>query len=172
MIQQEPIRPARAARPHDAPAPRERGNERGNEVWPLPGICWNARVTTSFGELPVQGLRVRDLVKTSTGQFLPVNWVDQLHLDADFLSGCPDARAITIEPNSFGPGRPSQPLTVSPQQRLNAAMGHGTYIRPARDLLGMPGACRSTDTQQSYYLFHVGEPALVYVEGVLISTTP
>lgn len=167
MIPDQTISPARAPRPVPA-APRSRSAE----IWPLPGICWNTRVTTSFGDLPVQGLRVRDLVKTSTGQFLPVKWVDQIHLDADFLSGCPDARAITIEPGTFGPGRPAQRMTVSPQQRLNCALGAGSNIRPARDLSGNPGTSRSTASQQSYYLFHVGEPALIWVEGMLVSTTP
>lgn len=167
MMQNEYAAPSRATRPVSA-VPRSREPE----PWPLPGICWNSRVTTSFGELPVQGLRVRDLVRTSTGQFLPVKWVDQIHLDADFLSGCPDSRAITIQPGAFGPGQPSQTLRVSPQQRLNAGAGGGLRIRSARDLTAIPGASRSTETQLSYYLFHVGEPALVYVEGVLVATAP
>jgi hypothetical protein len=169
-MQNELIRPVG---PTPSPAPARRAPAREPESWPLPGLCWNSRVATSFGDLPVQGLRVRDLVRTSSGQFLPVRWVDQIHLDEDFVAGCPDARPVVIAPGTFGAGHPSQVLTLSPQQRLNTAPGnYGQNVRPARDLLGNPNVRRSTESAFTYYLFHVGEPALVQVEGVWISTTP
>ena len=38
-------------------------------AWDIEGLESKARVTTSFGMLPVEGLRVRDELRTSTGRF-------------------------------------------------------------------------------------------------------
>lgn len=156
---QRPERPARA--------------RREAELWPLPGLCWNARVTTSFGELPVQALRVRDPVRTASGNYVPVRWVDQIHLDEAFLAECPDALPVVIPAHCFGPGRPAQALAVSPSQKLNAATtDFGTDLRPARELLDRPGVTRKPETGMTYYLFHCGAPEMVRIEGLFVPTAP
>lgn len=172
----ELVRPVRPERPAIAAAsarpvpPRPR---REAELWPLPGLCWNAKVTTSFGELPVQALRLRDPVRTASGAFLPVKWIDQIHLDEDFLAACPDAQPVLIPAHAFGASRPSQPLALSPAQRLNVARGDfGTELRSARELLKLPGVARKPESGLTYFLFHCGEPALVRVDGVWIPTAP
>ncbi|MFN0114786.1 MAG: Hint domain-containing protein [Paracoccaceae bacterium] len=157
---QAPLSPAAAA----APRPR---------VWTLPGLCGEARVMTSFGELPVKALRLRDPVRTIGGNFLPVKWVDQVHLDDGFLSGFPDAQPIHIWAGSLGRERPKCELLVSPQQQV--AVGDGAFrpdYRLARDLLGRPGVVRRPQATVSYYLFHVGEPTSVLVEGLWVPVSP
>lgn len=164
------VRPARPAKVsesgYDTPGQRA-------ENWPLPGFGWNTRITTSFGDLPIQGLRLRDPVRTSHGNYLQVKWIDQIHLDEDFLLSCPDAQPIIIHAHSFGPGRPAATISLSPAQRLNVAPGQfGQDIRRARDIDSRHGVQRGTETTLSYYLFHCGEPAQVMVEGMAIPVAP
>ncbi|MFM2356282.1 MAG: hypothetical protein RLZZ528_2018 [Pseudomonadota bacterium] len=144
-----------------------------SDFWTLPGICWNARVATSFGDLPVQGLRRRDPVRTPTGGLSTVAFVDEVKLDAGFLDSFPDAQPITIQPGALGNGRPTMPVTLSPHQRI--AVGEARFasdMRMARDLLGRPGVTRSPAENVRYYIFHCGEPTSVMVEGVWIATAP
>jgi len=142
-------------------------------TWTLPGLCGEARVTTAFGELPVKALRRLDPVRTASGSFLPVRWVDAVHLDDDFLSGFPDAQPISVPAGALGRGRPQVDLLVSPHQKLSSSeSSFRPEFRMARDFLSRPGILRRPRTSVSYYLFHLGEPASVMVEGVWIPVIP
>lgn len=146
---------------------------RTDELWLLPGFCWNARVTTSFGDMPVQGLRLRDPLRGPQGDITPVAWVDEVHLDEDFLHYYPDSRPVVIRAGALGPGRPKADLTVSPAQRINVSpTPFGQDLRPARDLTGRPGVQRAASTGLTYYLFHCGRPTTVLVEGIALPVQP
>jgi Hint domain len=163
-----------AAQPPAGPRPRRPEPEkRETTFWTLPGFCWNARVTTSFGELPIQALRLRDPVRTSTGAFLPVEWIDKVQLDEGFLQGYPDAHPVLIQPGSVGRGRPASAMMVSPHQRIG--MGETALapdFRMARDLTGRPGVMRRAETNLTYYMFHCGRPVSVMMEGIWVSVAP
>lgn len=141
--------------------------------WTLPGLCWNARVTTSFGDMPVQGLRRNDPVRTATGVFARVTATDQMHLDEEFLAHCPDAAPVTISAGTFGPGRPRQDIMVSPHQLVATSPNPAApEYRLARDLLGRPGVMRKPCHGLTYYLFHCGQPTDITVEGLVVPTAP
>lgn len=148
-------------------------NKRPTEFWTIPGFGWNTRVTTSFGDLPVQALRVRDPVRTSRGNFVQVQWVDEIKLDEGFLDGFPDAHPVTITAGSLGKGLPKSDMTVSPHQRVAVGdNGFHSEFRMARDLLGRPGVLRNPQFPLRYYLFHCGEPTQVMIEGVWVTVAP
>jgi hypothetical protein len=156
------------------------GRPGGNEIdaplreyWTLPGFCWNARVTTSFGDLPVQALRLRDPLRTSDGGFALVQWIDELKLEEGFLEGFPDAQPIMIGQGALGLDRPKTSIAVSPHQRL--AVGDARFspdLRMARDLLDRPGVMRRPEGMVRYFVFHCGKPVNVMVEGVCVHVAP
>lgn len=153
--------------------PRTRWARERTTEWTLPGLCWNMRVSTSFGEMPVQGLRANDPLRTATGTYLRVAATDKMHLDEDFLTSCPDAAPIVIPAGCFGPGRPRNDLVVSPHQMVSTSPNPAApEFRRARDLLGRPGVLRRPTYELTYYLFHCGAPAVIGVEGLLIPTAP
>lgn len=158
----------------DIPARRRHPGARAEPVrWSLPGLCGSARITTSFGDLPVEALRRRDPLRTRDGGLRMVEWVDHIRLDEDFLAENPDAVPVRIAAGTFGPGRPERDLVVSPQQAVNASpTPFAQEFRRARDLLGRPGVVRQPATMVSYHLFHCGTPTLVMAEGVCLSVTP
>jgi hypothetical protein len=128
---------------------------------------------TSFGELPIKALRLRDPIRTSSGSFLPVKWVDAVHLDEAFLGGFPDAMPIFVPARSLGRDSPKENVLVSPHQKL--PVGDNTFHpdqRLARDLVARPGVMRRPVGTVSYYLFHLGEPAKVMIEGLWVQVTP
>lgn len=146
---------------------------RSRDFWTLPGFCWNARITTSFGDLPIQALRVRDPVRTSSGGFVQIKWTDEIKLDDGFLDGFPDAHPITISAGALGNGLPKNDITLSPHQRVSLSDGaFRSEFRMARDLLGRPGIVRHPQVPLRYFMFHCGEPAQVMIEGVWVSVAP
>lgn len=142
-------------------------------VWTLPGFCGSMRVTTSFGDLPLHALRVRDPLRTSEGEFAKVAWVDQVRLDEDFLSANPDALPVLVPAGSLGRNLPRVDLIASPHQSLLVASPDGhSMSRLARDLLGRPGVVRKPAMSVTYTVFHCGAPAIAYIEGLPVRVAP
>ncbi|MFN6951772.1 MAG: Hint domain-containing protein, partial [Albidovulum sp.] len=111
--------------------------------WALPGLCSGVRVTTSFGDLPVEALRKRDPLRTQSGSLALVAWVDRILLDEDFLAANPDALPVRISAGAFGAGLPERDLILSPHQPVNVSPSvYGQEFRRARDLLDRPGVFR------------------------------
>ena len=70
-------------------------------------------IRTPAGDVPVESLKIGDLVLTAAGDMRPVKWMG--HRDVDFRL-TPNARPglpIRIAADAFGPGRPSQDLCLS-----------------------------------------------------------
>ncbi|WP_347313359.1 Hint domain-containing protein [Defluviimonas sp. SAOS-178_SWC] len=141
--------------------------------WTLPGFCGSARVTTSFGDLPIQALRRRDPLRTVQGTLATVDWIDCIQLEEDFLHANPDALPVRISAGALGNGRPERDVIVSPHQVVNVAPGQFQQdFRRARDLTDKPGIMRQPEMLISYYVFHCAAPAAVMVEGLCVSVSP
>lgn len=152
---------------HPAPASTTERN------WTLPGLCWNVRVTTSFGPLPVQVLRKFDPLRLADGSVARIAWVDKILLDEDFLAAYPDAQPVLIRAGMLGQGLPAEDILVSPHQKVSVqTTNYSAELRLARDLLGRPGILRQPQTMLTYYMFHCGQPAKVSAEGVALYTAP
>ncbi|MGB7243207.1 MAG: Hint domain-containing protein [Sulfitobacter sp.] len=141
--------------------------------WSLPGFHPRARVLTSFGQLPVEALRLRDLVKTQSGRFLPVQWIDKVTLDADFLERHPQAQPISIPQNAFGQSVPAAAFMVSPGQvvKMPASIMNGD-MKLAKDLVGRTHIRRASQASVTYFMFHCGADTSVSVEGVWCKCAP
>lgn len=143
-------------------------------LWDLPGFDGKARVMTSFGALPIEALRVRDELSLPNGRVLKVAWIDQIKLDSEFLRRHPDARPFLIGACAFGTDLPRRNFLVSPQQEIH--LDRWPSAGPARrvaDLEGRRDILRKSSCEFiKYYIFHLGEPAEVSVEGVWCSVRP
>ncbi|MCB2134710.1 MAG: Hint domain-containing protein [Rhodobacteraceae bacterium] len=142
-------------------------------TWTLPGFVGTSKITTSFGDLPIQAMRLRDPLRTPSGAIATVAWVNKVHLDEEFLRTHPDARPILIRAGSLGPNKPEQDLIVSPHQRIDASpVQFRQEYCLARDLEDRPGVLRQPVTVLTYYLFHCTMPVGVKVDGVWANVLP
>lgn len=163
---------ALASKPSDpAPVEPEAATVRG--LWSLPGFGPMLRIVTSFGPVPAQALRQRDLVRTRTGEFRKIEWVDRMVLDEGFLKSVPSALPVLIRAGALGPGLPASDVLVSPEQVLCIA-GPGVAPRhvAARELLNRPGVLRRPEQIFTYTRFHCGEPVEVQAEGIWLKANP
>jgi hypothetical protein len=140
--------------------------------WYLPGIVGKARVSTSFGDLPIEALRPRDDVRSYFGATAQVQVVDKIHLDQDFLRSFPGALPIRIPANSIGPGRPSNDLFISPGQEISLDAHVATAFQKAQNLSGRFRMDLTYSTGLTYYRFHCGSPVVIKVEGIWLRINP
>ncbi|MDD9977251.1 MAG: Hint domain-containing protein [Boseongicola sp.] len=144
-----------------------------SEVWPLPGLAPMTRVRTSFGDVHAVALRKGDLVRTRSGEFKEIVWLNRVMLDEAFLAQKPDSNPVRIGAGAVGPSTPSADIMVSPRQVLcPSANSQVREAREAADLESRPGVTRRRETGLSYTMFHVGGPAEVLCEGVYMLFEP
>ncbi|NNE81714.1 MAG: hypothetical protein HKN18_15715 [Silicimonas sp.] len=141
----------------------------GKETWPLPGLAPMTRVRTSFGDVHSIALRKGDEVLTGSGEYLPILWINRIRLDEHILTLKPDSNPIVIGAGSLGPGAPATEIMVSPRQIIAADDKSGLATpREAAMLTSRPGVRRLHETGLTYTVFHVGQAAEVYVEGLFL----
>jgi hypothetical protein len=76
----------------------------------LRGTC----ILTPAGEVPVESLRIGDLVVTRNGGFRAVKWIGRQNYDARFVARDPAKLPVRIRAGALGEGLPARDLTVSP----------------------------------------------------------
>ncbi len=166
----------KAHKDDDAPQARKASKpeiEPNEDRWPLPGLAPMTRVRTSFGDVHAVALRVGDLVKTRSGEFKKIVWLNRVLLDEAFLSDKPDSNPVRIHAGALGPSTPSHDLMMSPRQKVcPTAKANLQERREAGDLTSKPGVMRQRETGLSYTMFHLGEAAEVQCEGVFLLFEP
>lgn len=160
--------PARPAQAREAAAPaRPAGG------FALPGFEGKCRVATIFGDLPIEALRRRDKVKTISGAYREVEWVDAIRLDADFMARHAAAHPIQIRAKALGGVAPMRNMLVSPGQQVWVPkVSDGFVAAHADSLTAQPNMERMRRAEITYYRFHCGGPEKVCIEGAWFLTAP
>ena len=140
--------------------------------WYLSGFVGKARISTTFGDLPIEALRQRDDLRTYSGPNARVQMVDKIHLDNDFIRTHRDALPIRIPANSFGPGKPMRDLLVSPGQEICPDAHVASFFLKAREMRGRFNVDTTHAAGLTYCRFHCGEPTIVRVEGIWVRVQP
>ena len=147
-----------------APAPAQDVSKTSKAGSGFVGLLGSTRVATSFGEVPAQLLRKRDMVRTIGGQFLPVLSVKQISFDEEFLSFHPEAHPIMVRAGAFGPDRPKKDAYFAPEQLITSDARSSSNFKRVVDLTGNPKVLRSPTFPISYYVVSCGSPAVIMAE--------
>jgi hypothetical protein len=131
-------------------------------------------ITTADGDIPVEDLKVGDLVQTRDSELQPLRWVGQRHLDARELTENANLRPIRIRKNVVSAGKGVGDLVVSPQHRILIAskvsqrmFGDTEVLVSAKQLLAINGVDIACDLEDVTY-FHIllDQHEIVYANGV------
>lgn len=142
-------------------------------TWTLPGFDRRCRISTNFGDLPIEALRRHDKVKTLSGAYRSVERIDEIRLDADFLARHPEAHPVQIRLRTFTAGQPVRNTLVSPAQPVCPSGHVGSHAATvALDMVGLPGICRLPQAEMTYFRFHCGSPETVCVDGAWFHIAP
>lgn len=111
-------------------------------------VCFGAGtgIQTPKGEVPVEDLKVGDLVSTIEGVPQPLKWIGSRKLGPLDLMLNPRMRPVLIRKGALGDGMPGADLVVSPQHRLlvrskvaQRVLGDTEALVPAKKLTSLPG---------------------------------
>lgn len=139
------------------------------ELWPLPGLAPMTRVRTSFGDVHAIALRKGDEVLLKSGQYRPIAWINRIMLDEHILGLKPDCNPVLLAAGSLAAGMPAHDIMVSPRQVFCADDRAGlAKPREASMLVSRAGVRRYRETGLTYTMFHVGETADIYCEGLFL----
>ncbi|MEC7257240.1 MAG: Hint domain-containing protein [Pseudomonadota bacterium] len=157
-----------------APAPAQAKSDRTAPVsWTLPGFDGKCRIATIFGDLPIEALRRRDKVKTITGAYREIVWIDKIRLDADFMARHHSAHPVHIRAKAIGGTQPSRTMLVSPGQMIWSPNVSGQFSAvPAARLVGLPGVQTLPRGDITYYRFHTGCDEKISIDGAWFCVGP
>ncbi|MEM6376088.1 MAG: Hint domain-containing protein [Pseudomonadota bacterium] len=83
-----------------------------------PCFTYGTMIETAQGEVPVQDLRIDDLVMTRDHGAQPIKWIGRARFPGVLLRQDPRFRPICARAHAFGEGRPKRDLALSPQHRV------------------------------------------------------
>ena len=151
------------------PAGSTLGADAPRADWNLPGILGQTHVSTTFGEVPAQLVRRRDRLRTKDGDYLPVLRIDEYKIDHDFLLYQPDAKPIVVKAGSMAGSAPARDAYFSPGQKiLRQKSGVQHELVTARDTSSLEYSFDRSVGQLSYFVFHLGRPAMIRCEGMWV----
>ncbi len=125
-------------------------------------FCAGTRIATPGGNVPVEQLRIGDLVSLANGNAAPVRWVGRQTVStrfADPLRSLP----VRIRAGALGGHLPRRDLLVSPGHAL---LLDGVLVQ-AGALAGVRGVARETAMPEVFTYWHVelDEHSLLLAEG-------
>lgn len=127
----------------------------------VPCFTRGVMIATPDGPVPVETLRVGDLVLTRDHGPQPVRWIGSRRLDAVDLAHRPNLRPVRIAAEALGKRIPAEDLLVSPQHRMlvQSKIAHRMFGAPevlaaARQLLELDGVEIAGDVESVEY-FHI-----------------
>ena len=137
-------------------------------------ICFTPGTTiaTRRGEIPVQQIKVGDLVVTRDNGMQPVRWVGRRNLGRDNLLRTPGFNPVRIKAGAFGEGVPQRDMMVSPNHRMLVAsetaevmFSEREVLVAAKHLVGLDGVDTVTPDRVSYIHMLFDNHEVVFADG-------
>jgi hypothetical protein len=142
-------------------------NSNGNGIVYL---CYlqGTRILTSTGEVPIEDLRIGDLVLTRFSSIQPIKWIGRQWVDLDGHSQRDSVVPIRIRQGAFAENVPHRDLLVSP---CHAMFLDGVLIQ-AGALVNGVSIVRETNMSEPFTYYHVELEghSLIFAEGALTET--
>lgn len=144
-------------------------NDNTNVACFTPGTC----IATPEGPLPVEQLRIGDLVTTQDNGDQEIRWIGRRHLSQQDLDAYPNLRPVRIRAGALGGGLPEADLIVSPQHRILVSskiatrlFGVPEVLVAAKQLVSLDGIDALTAPQGVTYIhFMCARHEVVFAAG-------
>lgn len=142
-------------------------------------VCFasGTMIATPGGAVPVEDLKVGDLVQTLDHDAQPLVWVGRHTLSQDHLHQNENHRPIRIPQGALGHDLPERDLVVSPQHRVLIAsraaerlFGHSQALVAATHLVGVNGIAREGCDQVTYHHIMCADHQIVFSDGAPTET--
>lgn len=119
-------------------------------------------IATADDMVPVERLRPGDLLRTASGETLPVIWAGEQHIDCTTHEHPAQVQPILIEAHAFGPDLPTRDLSLSPDHAILAC---GVLI-PAKYLVNGRTVRQVAAESVIYHHIELSRHAVIFAEGL------
>ncbi len=120
------------------------------------------RILTGRGEVPVERLRVADLVRTRDGRLAPVRWLGHRRVDCDRHPRPWDMQPVRVRAGAFGEAMPHRDLILSPDHAIFLS---GDLI-PVRYLVNGATVAREPAAAVTYWHVELDRHDVLLAEGL------
>jgi Ca2+-binding RTX toxin-like protein len=140
----------------------------------LPCFVQGSMIAMADGEIPIENLKVGDLIQTLDHGLQPIRWIGHRHLSAGDLAENENMRPIRIRKNVVSDGKGVGDLVVSPQHRIlisskvaQRMFGDTEILVAAKQLLAIDGVDIADGFEDVTY-FHIlfDQHEIIYANGV------
>jgi hypothetical protein len=146
------------------------------KVNPSGMVCFTqgCNILTAFGDIPVEHLKVGDLIHTVDNGLQPIRWIGSREITRTKMQVAPQAQPVRIKRGAFGPYMPAQDIWVSQQHQmlLETDEAHNLFscmsvLAPAKALVNGQSILLDTDMQEVKYMHLMfDEHQVVFVDGI------
>ena len=135
----------------------------------------NTMITTAEGEMPIEKLRVGDLVLTRDNGYQPIRRICCKRLTGRQLLDNPHLRPVLIQADAFDQAMPARDLKVAPNTRLPIEGENAGFLgRATEDLVAVKNMVNHNDIQQidsigtDYFLVMLDGHQTIAANGVWV----
>ncbi|MBO9479325.1 Hint domain-containing protein [Shimia sp. R11_0] len=100
-------------------------------------ICFakGTLIDTAQGAVPVETLKIGDLLRTATGEICKIRWIGARHVQQGELQQNPKLYPVRIGAGAMGSGLPERDLVVSRQHRIVVSSDIAEQVTGSRNVL-------------------------------------
>jgi hypothetical protein len=130
-------------------------------------VCFaaGALIRSARGDVPIEDLKVSDLVVVSSGEHRPVKWAGHKTFDLRGLPKTHPARPIRIAADAIGPGQPSHALYVSAPHSVCVDLCGETLI-PVEYLVNGATIARCEVDEITYWHVELDSHDIIFANGL------
>jgi hypothetical protein len=128
--------------------------------------CAGTRLAAARGSVPVETLRVGDLVKTRSGLHRPIRWIGHRTIDCRSEPVPEEVWPVRIAAGAFGEGQPERDLLVSPGHGICVDLDDEVLIPALALVNGATVVQQPVDTVE-YWHVELDSHDLLLAEGLL-----
>lgn len=125
-------------------------------------------IATARGPVQARALRADDVIRSKTGEYIEIDWIEKLRLDAAFLARHPTLRPVLLCQGDLGQAPARNTVLSAGQMVWDDEAGY----RPAGELTRHPGLLDRDDLAVDYVVFQCRKPTVVEADGLWVSVTP
>jgi hypothetical protein len=133
----------------------------------VPCFCAGTRLATPRGNVPVQALKIGDLVRAATRGYQPIRWIGRRSYDGRFIAGNRLALPVKIRRHALGFNVPSRDLFVSPG---HAICEGGVLVHAWRFINGVSITQAGCMEQVEYFHIELENHALIFAENTPVES--
>lgn len=131
-----------------------------------PCFVAGSRIITAIGAVPVEQLRIGQMVRTVGNTFEPIVWLGHRHVSCEDHPCPTDVWPVCMRANALGDGKPERDIWLSPDH----AVYIGQVLIPIRQLINGATIVQEPRAEVEYWHVELQRHSIILVEGLPVES--